>query len=328
MGRVARCGGAWQGPARMAPSLGLRPANSYSGSGLDRLHLKRGDGTWYAQVLADAATRFLPVWQARNLVDDPAAPGLAWIDRARASELLSSGAEATLLGQQGETLYIGIECSYLETPDHAPALAGCGHFVDLRTVGPLLPGPTASLLATARAYAQWHSRHRFCGLCGSRTTVEEAGHQRRCSNPTCNAVHFPRTDPAVIMLIHDGGDRAILGRQKVWPPGMHSVLAGFVEPGESLEEAVAREVKEEVGIDVAEVTYHSSQPWPFPSSIMLGFWARALDTTLAIDPHELESALWVSREEMLASPEDDRFKLPRRDSISRRLIEDWLAATA
>ncbi|HKY94159.1 MAG TPA: NAD(+) diphosphatase [Kiloniellales bacterium] len=311
-----------------SPAFAPRPPNKYAGSGLDRLHLKRGDGTWFAQVLADVATRFLPVWQARNLVDDPAEPGLAWIDNGRAAELLQGGAQATLLGQQGAELYICLECSHLETPDHAPALAGCGHFVDLRTVGPLLPGPTAALLATARAYAQWHARHRFCGLCGSPTQVEEAGHQRRCTNAACGASHFPRTDPAVIMLIHDGRDRAILGRQTIWPPGMHSVLAGFVEPGESLEEAVAREVKEEVGIDVAEVTYHSSQPWPFPSSIMLGFWARALDPRLQVDPHELETARWISRAEMLASPENESFKLPRRDSIARRLIEDWLAATA
>jgi NAD+ diphosphatase len=310
------------------PALAPRPPNKYAASGLDRLHLRRGDSAWFARALADAATRFLPVWQARNLVDDPGTPGLCWIDNGRAAQLLATGAEPTILGEQEGRLYVALDCSFLETPDHAPALAGCGHFVDLRSVGPLLPGPTAALLATARAYAQWHGRHRFCGLCGWATRVAEAGHQRRCSNEACGAAHFPRTDPAVIMLVHDGGDRIILGRQKIWPPGMHSVLAGFVEPGESLEEAVAREVKEEVGIDVAAVTYQSSQPWPFPSSIMLGFWAEAVDDRLRVDPHELESARWVSRAEMLASPEDESFRLPRRDSIARRLIEDWLAATA
>jgi NAD+ diphosphatase len=315
----------------MAPDplpLSARPPNKYADSGLERLHLRRGDAPWFAQVLAESATRFLPVWQARNLVDDPAAPGLAWIDNGRAAQLLETGAEPTLLGEQQGLLYVGLDCSFLETPEHAPALAGCGHFVDLRSVGPLLPGPTAALLATARAYAQWHGRHRFCGLCGAPTRSSEAGHQRRCTDERCGAAHFPRTDPAVIMLIHDGGERCILGRQKIWPPGMHSVLAGFVEPGESLEEAVAREVKEEVGLDVAQVTYHSSQPWPFPSSIMLGFWAAAVQDRLSVDPHELESARWYSRQEMLASPEDETFKLPRRDSIARRLIEDWLAATA
>jgi NAD+ diphosphatase len=315
----------------MAPDpepLSARPPNKYADSGLERLHLRRSDPPWFAQTLASGATRFLPVWQARNLVDDPGMPGLCWIDKVRAAQLLAAGAEATLLGEQQGLLYVGLDCSFLETPDHAPALAGCGHFVDLRSVGPLLPGPAAALLATARAYAQWHGRHRFCGLCGAPTRSEEAGHLRRCTNERCGVSHFPRTDPAVIMLIHDGGERCILGRQKIWPPGMHSVLAGFVEPGESLEEAVAREVKEEVGLDVAEVVYHSSQPWPFPSSIMLGFWAKAVHDRLSVDPHELESARWYTRSEMLASPEDESFRLPRRDSIARRLVEDWLAATA
>ena len=139
-------------------------------------------------------------------------------------------------------------------------------------------------------------------------------------------MHFRRTDPAVIMLVHDGGDLCLLGRQPFWPPGMHSTLAGFVEPGESLEEAVAREIHEEVGLKIAveEVTYHSSQPWPFPSSIMLGFHARCDFGPLDLGPDELESAAWYSREQLRSSPEDESFKLPRRDSIARRLIEDWL----
>ena len=127
------------------------------------------------------------------------------------------------------------------------------------------------------------------------------------------------------MLVHDGGDRCVMGRQKVWPAGMHSTLAGFVEPGESLEEAVTREVMEEVGLAVRDVTYHSSQPWPFPSSIMLGFHARGDFGALTVDETEVESARWFSRAELRASPEDETLKLPRRDSIARRLIEDWLA---
>ncbi len=126
------------------------------------------------------------------------------------------------------------------------------------------------------------------------------------------------------MLVHDGGDRCVLGRQERFPPGMHSTLAGFVEPGESLEEAVAREVWEEVGIEIEEAAYHSSQPWPFPSSIMLGFHARARFGPLTVDPHELESAQWYDRQTLLASPEDERFKLPRKDSIARQLILSWL----
>ena len=147
---------------------------------------------------------------------------------------------------------------------------------------------------------------------------------RRCANPACNTMHFPRTDPAVIMLVTDD-DRALLGRNKNFPlPGMYSTLAGFVEPGESLEDAVAREVFEETGIRVGEVRYHSSQPWPFPSSIMLGFTAQALDTEIIIDPDEIEAAAWFDRRFLLRHADDDEFRLPRRDSIARRLIEDWL----
>ena len=146
---------------------------------------------------------------------------------------------------------------------------------------------------------------------------------RACTAPTCQTHHFPRTDPAVIMLV-SCGERCLLGRQRVWPAGMYSTLAGFVEPGESLEDAVAREVREEAGVAVAEVRYHSSQPWPFPGSIMLGFHAEALSPALVVNRDELEDARWFSRSELLASPEDESFRLPRRDSIARRLVESWL----
>lgn len=146
---------------------------------------------------------------------------------------------------------------------------------------------------------------------------------RRCANPDCGAEMFPRTDPAVIVLVHDG-DRCLLGRGAHFPPGMRSVLAGFVEAGESLEQTVAREIREEAGILVDDIRYASSQPWPFPQSLMLGFTARAVTTELAPDPLELEEAGWYGRDELLALPEDGPFRLPRADSIARRLIEDWL----
>jgi len=146
---------------------------------------------------------------------------------------------------------------------------------------------------------------------------------RRCTNPECKAMHFPRTDPAVIMLVTDGA-RALLGRNKNFPPGMYSTLAGFVEPGESLEEAVAREVYEETKITLDEVLYHSSQPWPFPASLMLGFHAKARTTEIEVDQKELEAARWYERSWLLAHKDDDDFRLPRRDSIARRLLEDWL----
>jgi NAD+ diphosphatase len=147
---------------------------------------------------------------------------------------------------------------------------------------------------------------------------------RRCTDPACRTMHFPRTDPAVIMLVVDG-ERALLGRQKAFPPGMYSTLAGFVEPGESLEGAVAREVREETDIEVGAVVYHSSQPWPFPANIMLGFHASAASTEITVDPGELEDARWFERRWLIDHVDDDSFRLPRRDSIARRLVEDWLA---
>ena len=228
---------------------------------------------------------------------------------------------------RGEIAYVALDLSHLEEPEVDPLGGANASFRDLRQVGPIMDREDSAILAYARGLAHWHARHGFCGVCGAASESQKGGHQRRCTNSDCGAVHFPRTDPAVIMLVHDGGERCLLGRQPFWPPGMHSTLAGFVEPGESLEEAVAREVWEEVGlaIDVADVTYHSSQPWPFPSSIMLGFHARAAFAPLDLGPDELESAAWYSRADLQNSPEDEIFKLPRRDSIARRLIEDWLA---
>jgi NAD+ diphosphatase len=154
----------------------------------------------------------------------------------------------------------------------------------------------------------------------------KAGHERQCTNAECKAQHFPRTDPAVIMLVTHG-DQALLGRGKHFPAGMHSTLAGFVEPGESLEDAVAREVFEEVAVRVRDVRYHSSQPWPFPASIMLGYRAETDSTEYEVNPDELESARWFTRAELKeaqASRGTTGFFLPRKDSIARRLIEDWL----
>src|SRR3954447_26002411 len=218
----------------------------------------------------------------------------------------------------------------------AAGIAATGlRFGDLRQFGGLLAREEGALLALARAMAFWHSRHRFCGVCGAPTRSEEAGHVRRCTEAGCATTHFPRTDPAVIMLVTDG-DRALLGRNKNFLPGMYSTLAGFVEPGESLEDAVAREVMEETAVRVGAVHYHSSQPWPFPANIMLGFFAQAASTAITVDYAELEDARWFERDWLLShvgndklqgdnlrgdNLRDDNFRLPRRDSIARRLIE-------
>jgi len=302
----------------------LRP-NFYAGAAVDRLGHLRRDDRWIAERLADPATRILPVWRTHNLVVAGSAPSAAWLSVERAGPLLREAREVAFLGFHESIAHFAVEVSHLDDPAPVASLAEAAAFADLRTVGPLLNRDQGALLAYARGMMHWHARHRFCGVCGHPTESLEAGHLRRCTNAACGAAHFPRTDPAVIMLVHDGGDRVVLGRQKVWPPGMHSVLAGFVEPGESLEDAVRREVAEEVGIALAEVNYHSSQPWPFPSSIMLGFIARAATTDLDPATDEIETARWYTRAELRASPENEVFRLPRRDSIARRLVEDWLA---
>jgi len=326
----------------------MRAPNYYTHPGFERAGLRRREPDWIRERVLDPATVFIPVWRTQNLVieiaeSEPRAAsitveGLAAVFGALddIDERLARG-EFVFLGVIDERAHFALDVSSVETPLEmlrSPALAAAGiaeaavRFADLRQLGARLERHEGALLAFSRAMLFWHSRHRFCGLCGNPTRSEEAGHMRRCTDPACHTMHFPRTDPAVIMLVTDG-DRALLGRNKNFPvPGMYSTLAGFVEPGESLEDAVAREVREETAIEVAAVHYHSSQPWPFPANIMLGFYAEAETTDIAVDYNELADARWFERDWLASHADDDTFRLPRRDSIARRLIEDWLADRA
>jgi NAD+ diphosphatase len=191
----------------------------------------------------------------------------------------------------------------------------------LREVGGLLSPLQAGLMVHAVALENWQRMHRFCSRCGERTVIAAAGHIRRC--PACGAEHYPRTDPAVIMLVTDEDDRALLGRQVLWPEGRFSTLAGFVEPGESIEAAVRREVAEEVGVTVGEVAYMASQPWPFPSSLMLGFTARAVTSEITVDGEEIHEARWFSRDDLRTAFESGEVLPPFGISIAARLIEQW-----
>jgi len=302
--------------------------NFYASCGLDRASNLRADASWLEARLDDPSTRLVPVWRNLNLFRASLAaaaggrPEPLHLTRREAGEIGNGAADLVLLGLRAEAAYFALDLSAREDGAELAASWG-GAFEDLRRHGPLLAHSEGGLLAYARGILHWHARHRFCGVCGAATESVEAGHVRACSNPRCRTQHFPRTDPAVIMLV-SCGEHCLLGRQKVWPPGMHSTLAGFVEPGESLEDAVVREVREETGVAVDRVRYHSSQPWPFPSSIMLGFNAEAGSLELAVNREELEDARWFSRDELLASPEDESLRLPRRDSIARRLVESWL----
>jgi NAD+ diphosphatase len=310
-------------------------ANVYASGGIERAHLLRSDAEALRQLLARPDARVVPVWRSRNLVVEDGKtplPGFLTVEQFQqlfAEVALDPEGSAILLGFAEDKPYFAIDLSLLAEPEIQARIAGLQaggppRFADLRDVGPLIGHQPGAILAYARGLTFWHERHKFCGVCGSPTQATEAGHVRRCTNEACKAQHFPRTDPAVIMLVTDG-DRVLLGRQKIWPPGQHSILAGFVEPGESLEDAVAREVEEEVGLKVRDIRYQSSQPWPFPASIMLGFTCVADSVEPKVNTDELESARWFTREEIRNCPENDTFRLPRRVSISRRLIEDWKA---
>ena len=197
-----------------------------------------------------------------------------------------------------------------------------GTFLSLRDINPIVGSFEGSLLAYSLGISNWHKKNSFCSNCGHKTIITKAGHQRNCLNKKCLNIHFPRTDPAVIMLIYND-DKILLGRQKVWPSGMYSTLAGFVETGETIENAVRREVFEEAGIKIKNIQYHSSQPWPFPASVMLGFYAEASSTKIKLDENEVEDVQWFSRKEVINFTHQNKF-LPRKISIARRLIDDWI----
>lgn len=301
--------------------------NFYAGSGLDRAAHRRKDAGWLAErlTLTGGATRLVPYWRGKHLIIDgpETTPQPVFID-AGAGWWKELAAPTLFLGQSGEVSYFALDLSGLSDAETHPILSSLGRFEEMRVAARAMDRTKGGLFAYTRALLLWHERHRFCSVCGSETDMAEAGHSRKCRNPDCGASHFPRHDPAVIMLVHDG-DRCLLGRQARFPPGMYSTLAGFVEAGESLEETVARECEEEAGIQVTDIRYHSSQPWPFPSSLMLGFHARALTTDLRPDGEELEDVRWFSRKDLLAlGTGSDEFRLPPRDSISRELIESWL----
>ncbi len=303
--------------------LASRP-NVYTGSPLNRAAEKRDDEAWVAAALVDPGALFAPVWRARNLMRGTAEgkPEAVFLTHEAAEAVrMAAGAWAFLGLLSGVPLFT-VDVSTADNP--LPLLPeGPGEFVDLRAVPGLLNGEEASMMAHARGLMHWRSRHKFCGICGTECEPRSAGHVMFCTG--CNTQHFPRTDPAVIMLVFKD-DRALLGHSARFPgSNMYSTLAGFVEPGEALEEAVAREVLEETGVHVSLVHYHSSQPWPFPASIMLGFYAEATSEEITIDPAELVDARWFTRDQ-LRDPKDHGFALPRGDSIASRLIADWIAA--
>jgi NAD+ diphosphatase len=295
----------------------MHATNIFAGPYLDRASHLRHDPDWFARAAADAGSRVLPVWNSRSLFVDGDAPRAAFLPLDAIPAQHRTAQELILLGCFGGTHFFAYEIQSAEPP----SVADGTHFDDLRSVAMLLSEHEAGLLGYARALIFWRRRNRFCGICGTATEPIKAGHVLMCTNSACRHETFPRTDAAIIVLVSDG-ERALLGRQASWPRGRYSTIAGFVEPGESLEDAVVREVFEETGVVVGEVEYQSSQPWPFPSSLMLGFTAQALTTAIERRDQELEDARWFTRAELAAGA----LIVPPSISISFRLIEQWFDA--
>lgn len=291
----------------------LQPVTFTEGS-IDRAAHRRADPALVEQLLASPTTQVIDMAGDGFVVSDD---GRLGVRSPRASD-----AEAGLvvfLGERGGEAGGETRQAYLlvvpEVSD-VPSPA-----VGLRELVASLDADTASLVATALALANWHRSHPRCSLCGALTTPDLAGWIRRC--PQDGSEHFPRTDIAVIMAVTDLDDRLLLGRAPSWPLGRMSILAGFVEPGETLEQAVAREVREEVGLDVGKVEYVADQPWPFPSSLMIGFTAQAMQTELVLDDKELAEARWVTRAEIPELIAAGEYRPSPPFSISRSLVEDW-----
>jgi len=305
---------------RPMDNLSRTRLNGFTFPHIDRVSRRRTDDEWLSRQLTSPDARFLLVWRSGNLFSNAPTPAPVMLPPSEAAPYLARAESLTLLGANNGHPYFAVGLSDEDsTPLHE--LKKKGTFRNLRRLAPVLSEADGTLLAYARAMTYWHHTHRFCGTCGSSTVSSEAGFVRVCSNPDCGAPHFPRTDPAVIVLVTDS-DRCILARKAEWPERMYSTLAGFVEPGETLEAAVVREVAEETSIVVNCASYHSSQPWPFPRSLMLGFTAQAEGGTIHID-EELESARWFGQEELAQALRSGRVRLPDALTIAHHLIEDW-----
>ena len=272
----------------------------------DRVGERRVDEAWLAETWAAPGSRIVPLAGATFPVSEDGT-AVRW---HRGTDLPDHGLRVFLGTREGVPHFALL----LEEP------VDDGRWSSLRGVVHSLAEPDAGFLVHAVALAEWHASHRFCPRCGGRLETAAAGHVLTCQQ--CGRQQFPRSDPAVIMMVTDG-DRALLGRQASWPEGRYSTLAGFVDPGESLEEAVIREVAEETAVQVSEVTYFGNQPWPFPQSLMVGFFARAVTTEIRVDEHEISDARWFSRQDMREQTEAGTLILPGGISISRSLVEAW-----
>ncbi len=302
--------------------------NIFSGNPLDRASDRRADLDWMAGQLASADSLGVAMWNGQPLVEPASNPGagegavqLAYLPARLAADLAGGDERLLFLGLWKETAVFAVDLEGPADPADG-ALQGLGRFQDLRSVALKLQPTEAAIAATAKQMFEWRRRHKFCANCGQPSEARDGGWRRQC--PTCEVEHFPRTDPVVIMLPHLG-ERCMLGRQAVWPQGMFSALAGFLEPGESIEEACARELYEEAALRARKVRYHSTQPWPYPSSLMIGLLAEVEDDKAVADQAELSEIRWFTRAEardLIAGKFEGAF-VPPRMAIAHQLIKAW-----
>ncbi len=294
----------------------------FAGNPLDRAEVQRRDEAWLAAAPGDPSSRFLPF---RDLDVLLAAGGmLGWLPGSTV-KWLDLHDPPVFLGLDGGAPHFALDVSKLEDPTVQLGLESGWRFADCRMAAMHLRPDETGIVAQARAQIGWHASHRFCSKCGAATDQRKGGHVRSC--PQCRAEHFPRTDPVVIMVIHDD-ERCLLGQPRgpLVRMGMYSALAGFIDQGESVEEAVRREVREEAGIEVGDVRYHSSQPWPFPSSLMIGCLGRALSREICIDDEEMADVRWFTRNEASAAlaNESPVLKVPGPLAIAHHLLRAWV----
>jgi NAD+ diphosphatase len=297
--------------------------NTFAGNPLDRASDRRPNADWLAGQLASSGSLGVALWNGKPLIEKTKDGGvqIAYLPSKLVGELSGGNERLLFLGLWKETAIFAVDLEGTSDPALGP-LEGLGEFKELRTIALQLPATDAAILATAKSMFEWRRRHLFCAACGQPSDAKDGGWKRQC--PSCLAEHFPRTDPVVIMLaVH--GDRCMVGRQEMWPKGMFSALAGFLEPGESIEEACARELAEEAGLKTVRVRYHSTQPWPYPSSLMIGLIAEVEDEDARPDQTELSEVRWFSRAEAraLIRGEIEGVFCPQPMAIAHQLLKAW-----
>ena len=295
--------------------------NSFSTHFLDRASVERTDIKWIKAQLRDKSTAIIPIFESKVFCEIETRQQAVFLLFNNFKHSSINNDTFIFLGRVENRSYFAVNILASEQANTLVQQKNA-EFTEFRQVAPLLSYRDCALLSLARFMVEWHSRNTYCGKCGSKTTSHEGGNVRICTNESCKENFYPSMDPAVIVLV-TSGEKCLLGSQAKWSKGLYSTIAGFVEPGESIEDAVYREVEEETGVRVEHIEYQSSQPWLFPASLMLGFYAKAIDDKIAINKNELDDVRWFTREEIRENLNKDTMKLPMKVSIAYNLIKGW-----